>query len=316
MIIGFPLQSRSATTNDFSTSTNGWLTDRFASHTFTYAPVFQVRTHVLQIGMDPAESSTNRPAPYQADFFDVQGFAIQALISSNTHWAVYGSLWVPAEVADGSAAPFGSDLWARTGPLLDQTSADYFMIGLFAGDTNNPTNPNPVNPTVSWRVWSDDIVGAWTYLPVPVNVGWNDVRISFNNFVVAYYLNSQLVHTQTSANMAHPDHTTQLSTVFLQAYNFGNVYTASWSNVGDTDASVEVLPLPLWLHIVLGGQPEKTVVLSWSTNSAGFVLEQNGDLVISNAWANVLEDRVTNNGQIYVTVPVTLSSSFYRLRKP
>ena len=310
------LQARAATTNDFSSSTNSWWVDRYTPHTFTCVPSFQSRANVLQIGINPAESLLNRPEAYQFPFYDVQGLGISAMVSSNQQWAVYGSLWVPVGVADGSAAPFASELWARTGPPLDETFADYFMVGLFLGDTNNPSNPNPVNPTVSWRVWSDDLNGAWTYLPVAVHAGWNDVGIYFDNSVVYYYLNRELVYTETSATMANPDYAAQLSVVFLAAYNGGNAYTASWSNVGDTDAPGLILPVAVRLQIALARQPAHSALLFWSNNSAGLVLQQNSNLTLSNAWANVPQDRVTNDSQIFVTVPMAANNAFFRLRKP
>jgi len=81
-----------------------------------------------------------------------------------------------------------------------------------------------------WEVF-DDVSGAWNYLSVPVTPGWHDLRISYDNGAVYYYLDSQLVYTDT--NLGYPDNANGLSAVFLEAYNFGNnAYTAAWSNFG------------------------------------------------------------------------------------
>jgi len=130
-------------------------------------------------------------------------------------------------MTNGLVAPFKSDFWLRTGTTNDESVAQYFIAGLFIGDTNNRANPNPANITAAWEIW-DGVNGVWNYLPVPITAGWNDLRVTLHNGSVQYYLSTNLVYSET--NIAFPDHL-QLTTVSLEAYNFGNnAYAATWGS--------------------------------------------------------------------------------------
>lgn len=57
------------------------------------------------------------------------------------------------------------------------------------------------------------------------------------------------------------------------------------------------------------------VVLTWPTNSVGFVLQSIADLAVSANWDTVSPDPVVVNGQNVVTNEVTSSRNFYRLSR-
>lgn len=171
-------------TNDFTT-VDGWVVDRYAPHSFSAVTNGDEVSLVLCV--DPADSLANRPPAYQASFYNTQGYQRPALVHPSSHWAVQGTLNLSNFVA-GVTGPLRPDMWARTGPT-DENFADYFILGLFSGDTNNRANPSPVIMTSSFEVW-DDNTGIWTYLNVPIIQGNNPFRISYDNGVVYYYINS------------------------------------------------------------------------------------------------------------------------------
>jgi hypothetical protein len=66
---------------------------------------------------------------------------------------------------------------------------------------------------------------------------------------------------------------------------------------------------------VLVTVPFKNVVLSWSTNAAGFVLQQNSNLATAN-WQDVTNTPSVTNGQYQVTIPVSPANNFFHLFHP
>ena len=256
--------------NDF-TSTNGWVRDRYAPNSFT-AVMFQGRP-TLQIGIDPAQSLSNRPPAYQGTFYNTQGYKQPSAVS-NGIWTVSGALWVDASTLAGTA-PYRSDLWARSTPVIE-SNADYFIMGLFAGDLTNTADPNPTtdNFGVTWRVW-DDVVGVWNNLSIPVAAGWNTITISYDGTNVNYYLNGNPVCTDT--NLGNPAYDNQLGWVFLEAYNFGNnAYTASWSGINDSVAGPSLSLTPA------GNQ----VTLQWPACATNYILEATTNLFAPN-WVTI-----------------------------
>ncbi len=55
-------------------------------------------------------------------------------------------------------------------------------------------------------------------------------------------------------------------------------------------------------------------IVSWPAIAAGFVLQENNNLALTN-WSAVAQSASTNNGQISVTVPAGAGYKFYRLKK-
>jgi pimeloyl-ACP methyl ester carboxylesterase len=57
------------------------------------------------------------------------------------------------------------------------------------------------------------------------------------------------------------------------------------------------------------------VVVTWPTNAAGFTLETNADLLLSNSWSSVSPSPPVINGQNTITNTISGGSRFYRLKK-
>lgn len=55
-------------------------------------------------------------------------------------------------------------------------------------------------------------------------------------------------------------------------------------------------------------------IVSWPTNSTGFVLQENNNLSLNN-WSAVAQSASTNNGRVSVTVPAGTGYKFYRLKE-
>jgi len=57
------------------------------------------------------------------------------------------------------------------------------------------------------------------------------------------------------------------------------------------------------------------VLISWSANSADFHLEQNAHLATTN-WTNLTNKPAVNGGRIQVTLPISGTEAFFRLKHP
>jgi hypothetical protein len=60
-------------------------------------------------------------------------------------------------------------------------------------------------------------------------------------------------------------------------------------------------------------QTGANIVLSWPVSGVGFQLQENVTLSITGAWSVVAQSRTTNTGRIFVTIPFSSGSRFYRL---
>lgn len=306
------LHSDAATNNLFTPTTNSWVltpstnnwnVDRYQPHSFGLSPV--AGRLALQIGIDPAESLDNRPAAYQYPFYNTQGYSKSPGVSTNGDWVVEASLYIPSELTNNPTAPFRSDLWARTGPVGNEETANYYIIGVFAGDTNNRANPTPSTVTVTWEVW-DGYVGEWLYLSTPITGGWNEIKVAKHGGLVDYYLNDILVSTDTN-NAATPEAINQLSTVFIEAYNFGGTaYTASWSSEMLIDRSapdsVDIVEVDGRRALQFTVDPSSFDESSAFYNTKGFQIPAN--VTTNNHWAAYGSVYVSANVANGTAVPV------------
>jgi hypothetical protein len=63
-------------------------------------------------------------------------------------------------------------------------------------------------------------------------------------------------------------------------------------------------------------QRNNEVVVSWSTNAAGYILQETTALSTSNAWSSVSGPRGVAGDQYAVTNKTDLEKRFYRLMQP
>jgi hypothetical protein len=58
------------------------------------------------------------------------------------------------------------------------------------------------------------------------------------------------------------------------------------------------------------------VIVSWTTNASGFVLQEAAALSLTNTWTNSFTPPAVNNSRYVVTNDIKSEKSFYRLVKP
>ncbi len=63
-------------------------------------------------------------------------------------------------------------------------------------------------------------------------------------------------------------------------------------------------------------QSGNKVILSWAAPATGFLLENNGNLAVSNGWSTVSPAPFSTNGFNYVTNTIAPGNKFYRLHHP
>jgi hypothetical protein len=73
------------------------------------------------------------------------------------------------------------------------------------------------------------------------------------------------------------------------------------------------LSSPAQLTITASGVPPGGIILSWSTNALGFVLQSAADLTSSALWTTNLPAPVVIGNQNVVTNPITGPQQFFRL---
>lgn len=78
-----------------------------------------------------------------------------------------------------------------------------------------------------------------------------------------------------------------------------------WGGVGMQPPAAPVLSI---------NQTAATIILSWPVSTVNFRLFENVSLSIGGAWSAVTQSRTTNTGRIFVTIPPSPGSRFYRLR--
>ncbi|MFN3683932.1 MAG: PEP-CTERM sorting domain-containing protein [Fimbriimonadaceae bacterium] len=209
-----------------------WITDRKEPAGFS-SEVFDGDAR-LKLSIAGSQQST------LGAFYYTEGRKRAALLS--TPWEVAGQVYIDMDLWSDTLVR--SDLWARTGLVGNETGASYPVFGFIHNDAADPFNAGAPNKTWRFRVW-DAEAGGWQHLATPVTSGWHDLRILGDGSSFRYYLNNALVYTD--ATVGSP---TQLTDVFVQAYNFGgsNDYSVYWDNV-----RAQAVPEPFTLGLAAAG---------------------------------------------------------------
>lgn len=206
----FAAQNASAYVDPFNSIDPGWTTDR--REPLSFSSVSFGGDNRLQITV----SGVNETPPYDSNFYRTQGRQHQALVTGP--WTFSFQQYVGADAVSGSSLR-RSDGWARTGTLIDETGADYYIMGYRRFDTADPFNVSAANITSAFRVWDSDTVSGWVDLVTPVTTGWHDWSATFTGSAINYLLDGNLVYTDTTVSLLAGSFTT----VFAQGYNFGGL---------------------------------------------------------------------------------------------
>ena len=242
-LCGLPLYAGHAsaglldTSYPLGTTAGTWQVDRYPPATFAGGGTVDGRAGVLNLGLDAADSATNRPSAYRGTFYNTQGRGMQLALPGYS--VVYGSLYVPAAWAtsSGPLENHRTDMWAQASPATGgdscaSSACNHFpYIGFSNASTSDPLN---AGGTGRFRLWDTSVGGVDLAVPVPYDQ-WSDLCIAFTGSEFRSYVNGAQVHVQTSLTTgleATLGPTTHFSRVIMQAYNFGATYTAQWSGLG------------------------------------------------------------------------------------
>lgn len=213
--------------DDFTGSPDpAWTTDRYEPNGF--ATVNFDSDDRLQISISEAQADVNRGGQ-SGIFYNTQGRTVA--VGSIPAWSVSADLFVSSDMVTGNNLR-RTDLWARTGDVGSEPGAAYPIIGLRRFDPADAFNAGASNISSAWRVWDGDVAGGWVDLGASVDEGWNTLSMSGDSSEINFFLNGNLVYTDSTVNASMSD----LTNVFLQGYNFNQVggsqdYVAHWDNV-------------------------------------------------------------------------------------
>lgn len=199
------------------------------------------------------------------------------------------------------------DAWHHIACVYDSKNRDkrIYLDGIITVPGIKQITTFGIYPSVLDRIRvggnREDLDRAWGFF-------WDEVRISKG---IRY-----------DANFAPPRDPFSPDTATLALWHFdepgaatisdasGGGHTLSLAN-GARVAALSSVPTPPRLTIT---RKDATVIISWAATSGSFILESNATLSGANSWAAVPGDTVTSDGQTSITEPLTLSSTFFRLK--
>jgi hypothetical protein len=220
-----------------------WSTGRFAPRVWTTLPQSRGRIEVLNIGMDAQDGPTTRPPPFVGNFYNIQGREITFPSVQAAGVTVAGSLFIPNAwntVNVTSTAPNRrSELLLQLTPLANDGDCPvggsecfyYAAIGFSnAQIADQLAGGGP--PRI--RILKKGVDDGWINLTSPfLSDAWNDMCINFTGTTLEYFLNGNLVFTDTSLVAADPTAgpPTRLRSTTMESYNFGSTFDAQWADL-------------------------------------------------------------------------------------
>jgi len=258
VLILWPLAAQAQFTDTFDTLNPAWVTDRYAPAAFQ--TVSFDGDNRLQITIDQAGSTANRPAPtYSSDFFNTQGDQRPGGISGA--WSLSAQVYVSSAFDTTTGQLVQSDLWAHTG--TDPASGDYAIFGFTNASPSTPLDPNAIDRSFRFQVFDGTSTDPTSWFDAGVPAGfvynsWHTLTETFTGTTVEYLLDGVVVYSDP-ANDGD-----SLQTAFLEAHNFGqtdanglNNYSVYWDNA----IASAVIPEPATCALALG---LATLGLAWT----------------------------------------------------
>ena len=203
-----------------------WHTDRYEPAGFTVSN-FDGGNR-LKIDISASDDYQNRTGGFQDIFYNTQGRQRQTTLS--TAWTVSGDVFISDDFLGGDNLR-RTDLWARDSNTTEN-AARYPIFGVVRNDGADPQNPAG-SLTTRYRVWND--ASGWIDLANTVTGGWHNLAITSTGASFVYSLDGSVVYTD---NTTSAPGFSDLSTVFVQAYNFGDAshnvgqsYSVYWDNI-------------------------------------------------------------------------------------
>jgi uncharacterized repeat protein (TIGR01451 family) len=236
----FPAHPINATTTVGPTS---WSTGRFAPRVWTTLPQSRGRVDVLNIGMDAQDGPTTRPPPFVGNFYNIQGREITFPSVQAAGVTVAGSLYIPTPwntVNLASSAPNRrSELLLQLTPLANDGDcpgggSECFYYAAIGFSNAQIADQLAGGGTPRIRILKKGVDDGWINLTSPfASDAWNDMCISFTGSTLEYFLNGNLVFTDTTLVAADPTAgpPTRLRSVTMESYNFGSTFDAQWADL-------------------------------------------------------------------------------------
>lgn len=201
---------------DLSTVPTDWSVDRYAPASFTASG------DVASLTVDSTGGYENRPSNYQYSFYNTQGYSTSVSGGPGDDLSVY--LYIPQSWEDPSNGAVRTDLW------VDTTDLDYGIVGFTNFGTNNIAGQETQGAFEYWDDNADGGNGAWTVSNATVNYGeWNLLDIDYTGTSFEYSVNGTLIGTVSDLSSMNAN----LSTVYLEAYNFNNLTGTEFYGAGN-----------------------------------------------------------------------------------
>ncbi len=222
---------------------NAWSVTRFSPRVWSTAANSFGRFDVLNIGVDALDGPTTRPPPFTGNFYNIQGRDISFPSTQGAGITIAGSLYIPASwntsnIADPVLNRRSELLFTYT-PLANDGlcpagNDECFYYGAIGFSSAQITDQLAGGGPPRIRILKKGIADGWINLTTPfLTDAWNDMCVSFTGTTLEYFLNGNLVFTDTTlipidASQGPP---TRARSVSVENYNFGSTFDARWSDL-------------------------------------------------------------------------------------
>jgi hypothetical protein len=227
----------------FDSINPAWTTDRFEPAGFQ--SVSFLGDNRLQITVDSADFAGPN------SFYDTEGRQRPSGLLSPV-WTVSADLYVGANfVPTTGSALMRTDLWTRDNNGTESL-AQYPILGLTNASPTDALNADALDRSLRFRAWDEDSVNGWVDLTVPGGIttdAWHNLAITSTGSAFEFRVDGNLLYTDSTYSDVGAE---KLQTVFLEAYNFGQLandetisYNVYWDNL-------QAIPEPGTYAAVLG----------------------------------------------------------------
>ena len=222
---------------------SGWSVGRYPPRVWSTTPNVLGRFDVLNIGVDALDGPTVRPPAFSGNFYNIQGREISFPSAQGAGVTIAGSLYIPASWNTTNIA--NSVLNRRTELLLTYTplandgicpagNDDCFYYGAIGFSNAQITDQLAGGGTPRIRILKKGIADGWINMTAPfLTDAWNDMCVSFTGTTLEYFLNGNLVYTDTALTPIDPSQgpPTRARSLSVENYNFGSTFDARWSDL-------------------------------------------------------------------------------------
>ncbi len=222
---------------------SAWSVGRFPPRVWSTSPNSIGRFDVLTIGVDALDGPTSRPPAFTGNFYNLQGREISFPSVQGAGITIAGSLYIPASwntsnIADPALNRRSELLFTYT-PLANDgfcppASDECFYYGAIGFSSAQITDQLAGGGPPRIRILKKGIADGWINLSTPfLSNAWNDMCVTFTGTTLEYFLNGNLVFTDTSLVQIDPSQgpATRARSLSVENYNFGSTFDANWSDL-------------------------------------------------------------------------------------